>query len=272
MPTAEELEKIERQRYEESMETPENFTKWYTDLYLAAIDSKTALKLPYSASFTLPYGWIKWLHSDKYDNSKIEEFSEFINNVFQLEHDKTYFIKTGLFSNKFDFKTCKLDDIKNVGRQFLYIYYKSMSVGADMTNEIVIREYIEPKQELKTIYNGMPLRTEYRVFVDLKGEDSEVIDVVNYWHPEVMKGNFSKEDEEAYNSSKDEMTSRFNKNVDFVKDEILKVAKRVKSDTLTGKWSIDVMQNGDNREEDFYIIDCARMSRSALVEFVNADE
>ena len=60
--------------------------------------------------------------------------------------------------------------------------------GVSSNNEWVVREFIDDKENNPTIYNGLPLHTEYRVFVDFDKE--EIIGISPYWHPEVMKENF----------------------------------------------------------------------------------
>ena len=55
--------------------------------------------------------------------------------------------------------------------------------------------------------------------------------------------------------------SRYNKNKDKIIDEGSKLLPNCK---LKGQWSIDIMQNGD----DFWLIDMARASESALSECV----
>lgn len=60
-----------------------------------------------------------------------------------------------------------------------------MTVGTGHTVDLVVREYIEDVENNPTIYNGMPLRTEFRAFVDW--DKNELIGVVPYWHPIVMK-------------------------------------------------------------------------------------
>lgn len=298
MPTKEEIEIMFQKRYLENLNTPENFSNWFPALKEAVDSTHTDYKYPESVYLTLPIDWIRWLKNDKYSPEKIAEFAEYLIQSFKLELGHTYFLKTGVFSNKFDFETAKVVDINNIGNQLLNMFYASMIVGADATNEVVIREYIEPVEELAHIYNGMPLRTEYRVFADLKGEDSEIIGVVNYWHPLEMrkirthmtnlwdmdrkkleetlstfkqvhnqKNKMSLDTEMDiinYLLAEEEMTAKFNANKESVAEKMLAIIKNIDVSKLSGEWSIDVMQNGN----EFYVIDAARKENSALNEYL----
>lgn len=265
MPSAEEMEANRRDRYETNLHTPENFSNWFPVIKEAMLNTDTVLGYPESIWHTISYEWIRWLQSDNYSDEKIQEFTDYLLDNLELEEGKKYFIKTGVFSDKFDFSHPKLEDIHNIGRQFLDIFYTAMLVGADNTNEIVIREYIEPKEKVETIYNGMPLHTEYRVFVDIDNDDSGLLGVVNYWHPKVMNHKGIGKDLAVYQSAENRIVSTFNKNKNFVGEEILKIAKSIEG--ISGSWSIDVMQNGD----EFYVIDSARLETSALTEFIKGE-
>lgn len=270
IPSPEEMEQMMRETYERNMDTPENFSLWYADLSRAIDSSNTGFTYPKSFFVIFKYELMNWLRGDKYTEEGLEEFNDLIINMLKpldwIREGNKFFIKSGTYSNKFDYsKSCELSKLDNIGKQFQYIFYDSMIKGADSTNELVIREYIETDMDEK-IYNGMPLRTEFRVFVDIKGEDSELIDVVNYWHPELMNKYLFGEDLETYKRAEKRLVSEFNNNKSHVADNVLEIAKNIDTNAkvLHGKWSIDVMLEGDK----FYVIDCARMNRSALVEYV----
>lgn len=90
-----------------------------------------------------------------------------------------YFIKTGTYSSKYEFRNAHIHnpkEINEMGEYFLFLNHLTCSMasplnnrcfyGANTTNEWVVREYIKDKENNPTIYNGLPLHTEYRVFVD----------------------------------------------------------------------------------------------------------
>lgn len=134
--------------------------------------------------------------------------------------------------------------------------------GANTTNEWVLREYIKDKEHNPTIYNGLPLHTEYRVFVDFDAD--EVLGISPYWRADVMKGKFKnastpqeRHDYVIYQMHEDILQSRYDDSARMILEEIKKILPAVE---LVGQWSIDVMRNGD----DYYIIDMALAENSAL--------
>lgn len=282
--------------YNESLNTPENFSKWFSDLVNAMEKTKTTFKYPKSYNYIFDLEEYDSIRKDVVDKDIKDKLNQLLIDKFQLDKDKTYFIKTGLFSNKFEFNQPKVTDINSLMENYLSIQYMGLLVGAYTTSEIVIREYIEPVEDVSTIYEGMPLRTEFRVFVDIQGEESKVLGTANYWHPEEMHTisdvyeqikDDSKEileenlkalessnikspklnrlrDLITYMLAEEEIQKTFNQHKDMVEQEVLRIAKNIESETLQGKWSLDVMKNGD----DFYIIDAARMENSALKQYI----
>ncbi len=209
---------------------------------------------------------------------------EWAFKAFALDEAKSYFIKTGTFSSKFDFRNCKVTSAKEVrelGEYLLYIQFQAQMMagplakptiyGASTTNEWVVREFIEDKEGNPCIYKGLPLHTEYRVFVDC--DTREVIGVNPYWDPDVMLKRFGGEpdadsphqvhDYVVYKAHEETLMRRYYQNVDAVVAHVRELLPHLK---LTGQWSIDVMQNGD----DFWLIDMATADTSALRECVPA--
>lgn len=202
--------------------------------------------------------------------------------AFDLDVNKTYFIKTGTYSSKFDFRNAKVTgekEVRELGEYLLYIQHQASMMagplstpciyGVSTTNEWVVREYIEDKENNPCIYKGLPLHTEYRVFVDF--DTDEVLGISPYWEPTMMKHRFSQEDDASsphqrhdyiiYKMHEETLMGRYNDH----KDEIIHHIKEMLPDVaLTGQWSIDIMQNGD----DFWLIDMATADTSALRECV----
>lgn len=212
----------------------------------------------------------------------LEVINRFACRVFDLDLEKDYFIKTGTFSSKFDFRNAKVTKGQEVSELGSYLWYiqsqanqmasplnNKVIYGVSSNNEWVVREFIEDKEDNPTIYNGLPLHTEYRVFVDFDTE--EIIGISPYWHLEVMKEHFldlgslndvqKQHDYINYSNHEETLMKRYEENKDLVVSEISKLLKDCR---LKGQWSIDVMQNGS----DFWLIDMARASESALSECV----
>lgn len=204
-----------------------------------------------------------------------EIVNRYCQKVFHLDRHEDYFIKTGTYSSKYEFRNAHIHEPKEVdemGEYFLLLNHLTCSMaaptnnrsfyGANTTNEWVVREYIKDKESNPTIYNGLPLHTEYRVFVDF--DTKEILGVSPYWRSDVMKNKFKevsspqeRHDYVVYLMHEDVLNKRYNESVQTVLNEMEKVIPRIK---LTGQWSIDVMRNGD----DYYIIDMALAENSAL--------
>ena len=215
---------------------------------------------------------------------------QFCQKAFELDETKEYFIKTGVFSSKFDFRNAHIHDakeVKEIGEYLLFISFQASCFahydlsgrnqpsiyGAATTNEWVVREFIKDKENNPCIYKGLPLHTEYRVFID--ADTKEVLGINPYWDPDVMKKRFGKEadannpdmmhDYVIYAAHEKTLMERYEKNKEKVQREIMKLLPFL---DLRGQWSIDVMQNG----EDFWIIDMALAKDSALLSCVPKDK
>lgn len=209
-------------------------------------------------------------------NSVTKEIvNRYCKKVFHLDEHGDYFIKTGTYSSKYEFRNAHIHEPKEVdeiGEYFLLLNHLTCSMaaptnnrsfyGANTTNEWVVREYIKDKESNPTIYNGLPLHTEYRVFVDF--DTKEILGVSPYWRCDVMKNKFKgvsspqeRHDYVVYLMHEDVLNKRYNESVQTVLNELKKVIPHVE---LSGQWSIDVMRNGD----DYYIIDMALAENSAL--------
>lgn len=207
--------------------------------------------------------------------------NDFVFKAFDLDENKDYFVKTGTHSSKFDFRNAHIHDAKEVhelGDYLLFVHFQALQmasplaqpciVGTSTTNEWVVREFIDDKENNPAIYHGMPLHTEFRVFVDC--DSNEVLSVENYWKPEVMIPRFAegrgngiddKHDAITYAMNKEKLCKRYEDNKQAVCDHIAEILPGL---NLSGQWSIDVMMNGD----DFWLIDMAVAEESAYYESV----
>lgn len=253
--TPEELLQRQKTRYEESLNNPERMSYW-----LPFVENKSELKIPKTQIIQLSFDQFISLFDERNAKDSISEIQSLINQSINFEGP--YFIKTGNFSDKFCFNHCYAENKSQLGENFYNIFYHSLMLGVPYTSEIVIREFIPNIENVETIYEGMPLHTEYRVFYDF--DKDEIIDVVNYWHPDLMESHLKENELNTYLRNKERIIDTFNWNKKFVKD---RVKHQVSQCGLKGKWSIDVMQNNN----EFYLIDMARLERSALTEFIKKE-
>ena len=203
-----------------------------------------------------------------------DKYGIYLEDEANLESHEYYYGKQSL-SHVPEFRNAHIHDPKEInemGEYFLFLNHLTCSMasplnntcfyGANTTNEWVLREYIKDKEHNPTIYNGLPLHTEYRVFVDFDAD--EVLGISPYWRADVMKGKFKnastpqeRHDYVIYQMHEDILQSRYDDSARMILEEIKKILPAVE---LVGQWSIDVMRNGD----DYYIIDMALAENSAL--------
>lgn len=266
--------------YELLNHDPNTMSNWLFAIK-EVVDKTHFFKIPKTRIIKVPLALLQ--STRVYDFRELSPLSldiinRFACRVFDLDLEKDYFIKTGTFSSKFDFRNAKVtkgQEVSELGSYLWYIQHQANQMasplnnrviyGVSSNNEWVVREFIDDVEGNPTIYNGLPLHTEYRVFVDFDTE--EVIGISPYWHPEVMKENFldigvsapiqKNHDYINYINHEETLMKRYEENKILVISEVSKLLKDCK---LKGQWSIDIMQNGS----DFWLIDMARASESAL--------
>lgn len=266
--------------YELLNNDPNTMSNWLFAIK-EVVDQTTFFKIPRTRIIKVPLALLQSTRVYEYQDLSplsLEIINRYARKVFDLDTEKDYFIKTGTFSSKFDFRNAKVtkgQEVSELGSYLWYIQHQANQMasplnnrviyGVSSNNEWVVREFIDDVEGNPTIYNGLPLHTEYRVFVDFDTE--EVIGISPYWHPEVMKENFldigvsapiqKNHDYINYINHEETLMKRYEENKILVISEVSKLLKDCK---LKGQWSIDIMQNGS----DFWLIDMARASESAL--------
>lgn len=254
---------------------------WLPELEKAA-DLTKFFKYPKTKVVKVPLPLLQLTRLDysSHTPTTLKIVNDFCMKAFELDVNKKYFIKTGTYSSKFDFRNALVQgekEVQELGEYLLYIHFQALQMasplsrptiyGVSTTNEWVVREFVEDVENLPTIYKGMPLRTEYRFFVDF--ETKEVLGVSPYWREDVMIRSFNmdpsdphkKHDYVIYKMHEEKLYKKFNDNKENLEREISKLIKEM---NLTGQWSLDVMQNGD----EFYLIDMAEAASSALSDCV----
>ena len=274
------LENRKLELYLDGINDPNSFQNWFKGIKESGVFDSKEIIYPPSNCYILPFSWFKWMLEGRYTEEKRNEFNQYIIDSFSFSDGERYFIKTGNFSNKFDFRHCLIKDINKIGDSFLEIFYTSMCVGARYNPVFVLRKYIESESEY-TIYNGMPLRYEFRYFYDF--DKGEMLGVSKYWHEKEMislahlpegatidnvmsaRGKTGKEwlergieDYIVYDKFRVGYDKYYEENKRIIGDII---NKNITNKTLDGKWSIDIMVEGDK----LYLIDMALMQDSALV-------
>ncbi len=235
------------------------------------IPKTTVIKVP------LPLLQLSRIEYGLLNRVTLDIVDKFCCEAFQLEQDKEYFIKTGTFSSKYDFRNAHVKgakEVRELGEYLVFIQNQACMMsgplaqpsiyGVSTTNEFVVREFI-PAGDVPCIYHGLPLRPEYRLFVDFDHKD--VIGRSPYWEPGMMKKRFGKgpdaddpdnvHDYITFSMQEKDLSKAYDENIGKVEKAVTEFIQDV---NLQGQWSLDIMQNG----EDFYIIDMALAQNSAL--------
>lgn len=269
--------------YEIIRMNPNSIGRWLPALVDAAM-KQDFFRVPATTIIEVPITLLQLTRCDynELTTSTLAVLDRYCQEAFGLDTQKEYFVKTGTYSSKFDFRNAHVhgkNEVQELGEYLLFIHFLACQMasplnnksiyGVSTTTEWAVREFIPDKENNPTIYMGMPLHTEYRVFVDFDAQ--KVIGVSPYWEPETMKKRFGHEDDAdsphkihdyvVYKAHEETLMRRYQENVDAVCVHIEAMLPDIR---LCGQWSIDVMQNG----EDFWIIDMALAQNSALIECV----
>ena len=249
---------------------------WLPSLY-DAVKKQDFFKIPktWIIKVPIPILQITRLDYESLSSSTKKIINEYCMKAFQLDVKKEYFVKTGTYSSKFTVRNAHVkgeQEVLELGEYLIYIQNQAVLAagpltipsiyGISTTNEWCVREYISDVENNPCIYHGMPLHTEYRVFID--GDNKEILGMVPYWKPDVMKKRFENgsnpneiHDYAIFAAHEQTIMNRYERNVPVVMEAVKKLLTHLE---LPGQWSLDIMQNGN----DFYLIDMALASDSAL--------
>lgn len=289
---------------------------WFPALAQAVHETGSALKLPATSIWRMPHELAQYLRLEYTDTTGVsrEVFNSLVAQALGLDTTAVgtdpetgaavtaaYFLKTGQFSSKFEFANARCTEAHEAGEYFHVISNIAMSLGAGHSVDLCARQYIEPKAGTPTIYNGMPLRTELRAFVDL-GQDlgsqlkedtesgatapvPEILGIVPYWHPTVMDKALAhhaalgiadmQRDYKTWLEHGDAVLAGFGQYRDQVLDHLQELVPALRAAGLRGAWSVDIMVNetGDpDSPADLYVIDMALMATSALADLLKVTE
>lgn len=252
-----------------------------------AMENGGFFKIPNTKIIKVPLSLLQLTRLDYFTHTRttLDIVDRYCKEVFNLNEKRDYFIKTGTYSSKFDFRNAHVhgaQEVRELGEYLLFIHTQALAhahfdlsernqpviYGLSTTNEWVVREFIPDSESNFTIYHGLPLRTEYRVFVDF--DTCEILGAHPYWDPVVMEDRFNnKEDSNdadmvhdaiTFRANSDRLMERYNHNVAQVTDELRNVLADARKDGMRGQWSVDIMQNGN----DFWFIDMAPAEISAF--------
>lgn len=248
---------------------------------LPAVQKTNTFRVPktHIIKVPLPILQLSRMEFEGINRTTLNILDDWLFQLCDLDESKDYFVKTGTYSSKYNFRNAKVTGAKEVRETAEYLLFLSNQAvhmagpltnvsryGVSTTNEWVVREYIADTENNPCIYNGMPLHTEYRAFVDF--DTKEILGIHPYWDKDIMMERFtgyedSKDpvmvhDAVIYKMHENTLYQRYEEN----KSLVLKKLETLLQENidLTGQWSIDIMQNGD----DFWLIDMAVAENSAF--------
>lgn len=258
---------------------PNSIGVWFPALVEAA-NKQDFFKIPATRIIKVPMPILQLTRLDypRLSKSTLRIVDGFCFRAFGLDEEKDYFIKTGTYSSKFDFRNTHVygaKEVRELGEYLLFIHHQACQMasplnnkqiyGVSTTNEWAVREFIKDKENNPCIYKGMPLHTEYRVFVDF--DTNEILGANPYWDPDGMKqrlGHGSDADNPhqihdyiIYQMHEEILMKRYEQHKNTVCTHLLGMLPDF---GMSGQWAIDVMQNGD----EFWIIDMSLAVNSAL--------
>lgn len=188
---------------------------------------------------------------------------EFMPKAVDKIGEGMWFIKNGGFSNKFNFSTCKnvSANLLKLTANIIDINYTSFMFDTGGNTELIAREYLSANHDVPCIYNGMPLRTEIRIFYDF--DKHKTLYTANYWDYDYCHNEISKNitDKIVYEVWYPTLEKRY----EILKEKIIPIADAglAEVDGLHGIWSIDFMEQFPNDESPLYLIDMAMAETSA---------
>lgn len=276
--------------YEMISRNPNSIGNWFPALVEAA-RKQDFFKIPSTTIINVPITLLQLTRLDypTLTPTTLQIVDRYCQEAFQLNPDKEYFIKTGTYSSKYDFRNAHVagpQEVMELGEYLLFIHFQAIMAagplsipsiyGMSTTTEWCVREFIpSSNKNIPSIYKGLPLRTEYRIFVDFTpddGTDPKIIGYASYWDSNLMKNRFSQGDDSdtphqvhdymIYKAHEDYLLCQYQANIVQICRHVEEMLPDIR---LTGQWSLDIMQDG----QDFWLIDMARAEESALNNCIN---
>ena len=238
--------------------TPEknNFSFWFPKI------EHCGMNVPKSIIFEVPEEIQKcFFLENEGDYETIDMWlKEIVIPALNKENMHLLFVKNATFSNKFDATTCIVTE-HTLLNAITLINYNALMFGAEGVSEFVVRERImHDKKHIPCIYNGLPLRSEFRVFYDFTKR--KVIFIENYWNYGYVFPNLHDiTDKIVFEHERDRLEREYNNRKQEVCELVAKAMEKVEG--LEGPWSVDVMLNGEN----YYLIDMALAETSAYWDY-----
>lgn len=234
---------------------PNSMGHWLPALVEATRGSGLVVPPTVVAELPLPLLQLTRLDWGRLTQATLTVVCGWATRAFGLGQGRDRFVKTGTWSSKFDFRNAHVPaaDEGELGEYLLAMHQQALQMaaptsvpviyGASTTNEWVCRDFVPAPAGTPEIYHGLPLRPEFRAFVDC--DEGRVLGVAEYWDARVMRRRFAErrnvdDDHDAvtYRVAEPALHAAFEANRERVADAVADVAPRL---ALPGQWSLDVM-------------------------------
>jgi len=247
-----------------------DFSFWFPKI------ESCGIKVPKSVVIPVPADIIRHYYMDNCVTN-MAEIRKFVNTEVEPKIAASgitapYFVKNGTFSNKFEAATSCLPnadfDLATAIANINYASEMAGIIGAGGMGEVVIREKIchNPKVT-PCIYNGLPFRSEFRVFYDF--DDRKVLFSVNYWDYDYIRRNprdrlYDMTDKIIFDHESDKLARVFEERKADVEQLVAEHMANIEG--LENAWSIDLLLD---EWGTFWLIDMAVAEMSAFWEWRN---
>lgn len=234
-------------------DNPNNFSYWFP--HIENLREK-GICVPHSVIIPISMDLVKpFFMEQEGDREKIMQWiAETVKpSILQRFPSGKVFIKNGCYSGKFRFsENCLITDTRDEESLFNHIctiQYDSFCVESGGNLEIIVREYIEPEPGTPSIYHGMPLRPEIRIFYDF--DKHRYLYDSNYWDWSVCHEGIARHSEDgkvyeaAYPSLVKSMEERLAKHQPLIVKALESVEGLQLADGVPNIWSVDFILEDD---------------------------
>ncbi len=236
---------IEKVGFEHSLSKENDLEYWFPKTESVGFKTPKTIVLPFLDKEVELIKSYKWNELNK---RAIIERIKYHSEGFNLKKDM--FIRLGGFSNKFNFESCCIKNIDELPNKLMTIFDDVIfRLEWERHINLVLREFIKSDYKRRTIYNGMPLNTEFRVFYDFT--DHKILGIYNYWDTDEMLDNLrDKDDLINFAHEAKALEDDFKRLSPILEEQANAKLPKV---NLRGKWSLDFMYDGSR----FVLIDMA---------------
>lgn len=252
-----------KQLYDDWRSNPNLLSNWYPKI------ENCGFRTPLTAIIPVPDETLDAMLKDMDgDKDALDKVREFVNASvlpvvlgMQGHLGALPFLKNGDYSGKFCFSHCAPKDTEpaTIFASFRNLYQEDFCFkNGSGVIEFVVRERIPAPQDAPTIYNGMPLRTEFRLFYDF--DLKKVLYAVNYWDAGYCRDAIgrSERDLKVYDEAYPGLLSRYYKTLPRL--FALAEERLATVEGLSGAWSVDFLLDESG---EIWLIDMAVAHQSA---------